>query len=84
MKEWSIRFVIGFGIGVAIALLILGTAVSAEFKQRKLVVTEATCERVRWGVASFGLEAALKWARDNGYTSVHIMQARKCLKGSNS
>lgn len=40
---------------------------------------ESTCKKVRWGVAAFGPETALQWAKDQGYTSVQIIRAKKCL-----
>lgn len=61
-------------------LFAMGAVEGAEFKKPH-PTPEALCQRVRVGVATFGVDTVLKWAREQGYTSTQIMQARKCLKG---
>lgn len=61
--------------GITLALVVSQPA--AAWKLRPL--PEGTCKKVRWGVAAFGPEIAIQWARDNGYTSIQIVRAKKCL-----
>lgn len=64
---------------IALYVVMLQYVRGAEFKAPPKL-PENVCAQVRAGVAAVGVEAALQWARDHGYTSTHIMRARKCLK----
>lgn len=60
-----------------LALVLIVLAEPAEAGLRPL--PESTCKKVRWGVAAFGPEIAIQWAKDQGYTSVQIVRAKRCL-----
>lgn len=73
--------IIAFAVYAAILIIIFTqVTLGAEAKRHALrPLAEGTCENVRQGVATYGHELALRWAREN-LTSVQIMQARRCLK----
>lgn len=66
-------------VGAAALVVLASCGARAEFKKPR-PVPDRVCVQVRVGVAAVGLDSALRWARDQGYTSVQIMQAkRQCL-----
>lgn len=79
-----ITIVIASAVYAAILIIITQAALGAEAKRHALrPLAEGTCENVRQGVATYGPEVAMRWAREN-LTSVQIMQARRCLKKEKS
>lgn len=77
--EWAVVLLLA-----AWVLLFMGAVWGSAVGAPAFKLTEETCVEVRKGVATYGPVEALRWAKKNGYTSVQIMKARKCLKKEQS
>lgn len=68
-------YIAAFVGGLLTFLMLVGFAFAGEAR-----LPFGNCEAVRSAVAEHGRIAAVRWAREHGYTWSQIAEARKCLR----